>query len=53
MTLEQDITDIYEAETIVGPIPDPIHMFLQWVVVEYPDHATAHELRRRIREVLG
>lgn len=38
---------------VIGHIPGEVGDYLEWLLFEFPDHETARELRRLMREALG
>ena len=38
---------------VIGHIPGEVGDYLEWLLFEFPQHETARELRRLMRETLG
>lgn len=53
MIIADYLVGLEQAAELTGHIPDPWAEYLEWVLVETPNSAAGHELRRLIREVLG
>ena len=52
-TTATHIDALHDAETLTGHIPEPWADYLEWVLLNYPDHPTAHMLRSLVSEVIG